>query len=134
MMPRLSRTPRRLSAMLLIAALAVVQVCTGFTAALADSANIPAATASDSCCTGGSEPDCATAQATDGAVNTCAPYCIQGRDAAKSDSFLPVSATITYAAPPPIARAVFPPYSARLSAARAANSTPLIYQFQRLLN
>jgi len=120
--------------MLLIAALAVVQVCTGFTAALASSANIPVATASDSCCTGGSEPDCATAQATDGAFNACAPYCIQGRDAAKSNSFLPVSAAVTYVGSPPIARAVFPPYSARLSAARAANNTPLIYQLQRLLN
>ena len=134
MMPRLSSIPRRLSAMLLIAALAVVQVCTGFTAALADSANIPAATASDSCCTGGSEPDCATAQAMDGAFNACAPYCIQGRDTAKSDSFLPVSAAVKYFGTPPIAWAVFPPYSAPLSAARAANSTPLIYQFQRLLN
>jgi len=124
----------RRSAVLFVAALAVAQVCAAFTDVVAYAAGTPAATAAGGCCIEGSEPACGSAQETAGAFNNCAPYCLQRQDAAKSDSFLPVSAAITYAALPPIARAVFPPYSARLSAARAANSTPLIYQFQRLLN
>jgi len=134
MMPRLRKVVLRPSALLLVAALAVVQVCTGFTGAVAYAANMIPAPVAGGCCREGLEPACGSAQETAGALNNCAPYCIERQGAAKSVSFLPVLAAITYAAPPPIARAVFPPYSARLSAARAANTTPLIYQYQRLLN
>ena len=120
--------------MLLVAALALVQVCTGFTAALADAKDMPAATAADGCCGGTPEPNCATAQDTIGAFRTCAPYCLQGQDAAKSDSALPAPAAFTHASRSPRGWVAFPPQSPRLSAAALpANGVPLIYQFQRLL-
>lgn len=134
-MPRRSKIPRRLNAMLLVAALALVQIGTGFTAGLANAANIPAATTAGGCCSGGFEPVCATAQDPVGAFNICARYCIQGQDIAKSDSGLLTSATFTFASPSPVGWVAFPPQSPRLSAApRAISSTPLIYHLQRLLN
>lgn len=133
-MPGRSKTSRRLNAMLLVAALALVQACTGFTPALADVKNMPAATAADGCCAGTPEPNCANAQDRIGAFGACAPYCLLGQDAAKSDSALPASAAITHASLSPIGWVEFPSQSPRPSAAaRHANSVPLIYQFQRLL-
>ena len=134
-MPGRSKTLRRLNALPLVVTLAFIQVCPGFTDAFASAANMPVTTAAAGCCGGGSEPDCFTARESTGATNTCTPYCIQGRDGAKPDPVLPVSAAVTYAAPSPVGWTAFPPHVPRLSAApRAANSTPLIYQFQRLLN
>jgi hypothetical protein len=135
-MPTHSRIARRLNAMLLVAALAVVQVCAGFTSVVAYAATTPAATAAGGCCNEDSEPACGSAQDTAGALNiTCAPFCIERQDAAKSDSVLPSSESIKHAGLSPVGRVAFPPHSTRLSAApRAANTTPLIYQFQRLLN
>lgn len=134
-MPGRSKTSRRVNATLLAVALAFVQVCLGFTDASAGATNMPAVAEAEGCCGGGSEPDCFTARESTGAINTCTPYCIQGRDGAKPDPVLPVSVAFTYAAPSPVGWTAFPPHVPRLSAApRAANSTPLIYQFQRLLN
>lgn len=121
--------------MLLVAALALVQVCMVSTAALADARNLPAATAADACCSGTPESDCAIAREMAGAFGTCAPYCLQRQDAVKSDSALPASAAFTDASPSPAGWVAFPPQSPRLSAAaRPASNVPLIYQFQRLLN
>jgi len=135
MMPRLTRIAQRRNAMLLVAAVAVVQVCTGFTGVVAYAASMPAATAAGGCCNEGSEPACGSAQETAGAFNNCAPYCIVRQDAAKSDSVLPASESFKHAGLSTVGRVAFPPHSTRLSAApRAANTTLLIYQFQRLLN
>ena len=125
----------RPSALLLVAALAVVQVCTGFTGAVAYAASITAAPAAGGCCREGAEPACGSAQEAAGAFNNCAPYCLERQDAANSDSALPASAAFASAGSSSAARAVFPPYPARPGALpRAANTTPLIYQYQRLLN
>lgn len=135
MMPRLTRVMLRRSAVLFVAALAVAQVCTAFTDVVAYAAGTPAATAAGGCCIEGSEPACGSAQETAGAFNNCAPYCLERQDAANSDSALPVSAAFASAGSSSAARAVFPPYPARPGALpRAASTTPLIYQYQRLLN
>lgn len=132
-MPGRSKISPRLNALLLVAALAFVQVCTGFTDAFASAANVPAA--AKGCCGGGSEPDCATARVPVGGINPCAPYCVQRQDGVKSDPVVPVSASFAFAGSFLIGRSIFPPHEPRLSAApRAANTIPLIYQFQRLLN
>ena len=129
-----SKTSRRVNALLLAVALVFAQVCLAFTDAFASASNMPAATAAEGCCSGGAAPDCFNVRGPVGASNTCSPYCIQGRDAVKSDPVSGVSASFPYAGSTLIGPAVFPPHVSRLSAApRAANSTPLIYQFQRLL-
>lgn len=120
--------------MLLVAALALFQVCTGFTAALADARNLPAATAAAGCCGTTPEPVCSAAQETVGAVSNCAPYCLQRQDATKSDPVLPAPSAFTHASPSPSGWVAFPPHLPRLSAAALpANGVPLIYLFQRLL-
>jgi hypothetical protein len=135
MIPRRSIDPRRTSATLLVAVLALVQVCTGFTAALADTRNMPAVTATAGCCGGRPEPVCSTAQDTVGAVGNCAPYCLQRQDAAKSDPVvLPAPSPAMHAGPFSSGRVAFPPHLPRLSAAAPpANGVPLIYLLQRLL-
>ena len=133
-MSRRSRIPPRLNAMLLAAALALVQVCTGFTAALANARNLPAATAAAGCCGGTPELDCAAAQESAGVLSNCAPYCLTRQDAAKSDAVLPAPSGFTHAGPSRSGWVAFPPRMPRLSAAALpANGVPLIYLFQRLL-
>lgn len=120
--------------MLLVVALALVQVCVGFTAALADARNLPAVTAAAGCCGGTPEPDCFTAQEKVGTFSNCAPYCLQRQDAARSDAVPPAPSAFTQAGPSPSGRVAFPPHLPRLSAAALpANGVPLIYLLQRLL-
>jgi hypothetical protein len=132
MIPRRSIDPRRTSATLLVVMLALVQVCTGFTAALADTKNMPAVTATAGCCGGMPEPVCSTTQET---VSNCAPYCLRRQDAAKSGPVvLPAPSPATHAGPFSSGRVAFPPHLSRLSAAAPpANGVPLIYLLQRLL-
>lgn len=119
----------------LVAVLALIQVCTGLASAFAGASNVPAATTADGCCSERPEPACAAARETAGAVNTCARYCIERQDAVKPDPVLPPSANFSYAGLALIGRSAFPPHAPRLTAAPlAANRTPLIYRFQRLLN
>lgn len=130
------KTPQRLNALLLAAALVLVQVCTGYSVALANASNLPAVTAADGCCGGGgTKPDCGAAQIPAAAFDACSRNCVQGQDVADSDFALPASAAFACAGPFSTAQAVFPSDPIRAGALpRAANTTPLIYQFQRLLN
>ena len=121
--------------MLLVAVLALVQVCTGFMAAVAYAANMPAAIAADGCCGDASEPGCAAAQDTAGPFSTCSVYCTRDQGTRQSHAGPPVPAGFGFAGPPLVGRVVFASQLPRLDAApRAASSTPLIYQLQRLLN
>ena len=134
-MSRRSSIPPRFNAMLFAAALAVVQVCTGFTPALADARNLPGATAAAGCCGGTPAPDCSTAQESAGVLGNCAPYCLTRQDAAKSAPALPAPSAFTRASPSLNGRVTFPPQLPRLTAAALpANGVPLIYLLQRLLN
>jgi len=121
--------------MLFAAALAVVQVCTGFTPALADARNLPGATAAAGCCGGTPAPDCSTAQESAGVLGNCAPYCLTRQDAAKSAPALLAPSAFTRASPSLNERVTFSPQLPRLTAAALpANGVPLIYLLQRLLN
>jgi hypothetical protein len=133
MTPNRSKS-KRLNALLLLGALVFAQVCAGFAAPPANATPMSATPASDRCCDTGSGSACAAVRDTIGAFDACARHCAQWKDAPQSHEGFPASAGLTFYGPAFSARAVFPSQHLRLRAApRAASSTPLIYQFQRLL-